>query len=122
MIISVNIFSSMHAFFAVYPCEQINSVLGEKGTLKYYPGCAPYYDGSVTDQRVIVTPNFNGADPMEIAAALGTAFGTAGWLAFWIHAIIVEVYVSPLTSSSCHSDEDQNADKRTTASHDSRRV
>ncbi|KAK4556838.1 hypothetical protein LTR86_005818 [Recurvomyces mirabilis] len=93
MIISANIFGSMHAFFAVYPCEQINFVMGEQGTLKFYPGCASYYDGSAMDQKVRVRPNFNGTDPMEIAASLGVAFGTAGWLAFVIHAVIIEVYL-----------------------------
>jgi hypothetical protein len=93
MFSSAAIISGYKSLATTYPCIQINSVLGERGTLALYPGCITYYDGSNLDQRVVVSPDFESENPLEIAAALGISFGTAGWLALWIHAIIVEVYV-----------------------------
>jgi hypothetical protein len=93
MFSSAAIISGYKSLAATYPCVQIDSVLGENGTLGMYPGCSTYYDGSNFDQRVVVSPDFESENPLEIAAALGISFGTAGWLALWIHAIVVEVYV-----------------------------
>lgn len=93
MFSSAAIISGYKSLATTYPCIQIDSVLGEDGTLALYPGCSTYYDGSDLDQRVVVSPDFESENPLEIAAALGISFGTAGWLALWIHAIIVEVYV-----------------------------
>ena len=93
MFSSAAIISGYKSLTATYPCVQIDSVLGEDGTLAMYPGCSAYYDGSNPDQRVVVSPDFESENPLEIAAALGISFGTAGWLALWIHAIVVEVYV-----------------------------
>ena len=93
MFSSAAIISGYYSLATTYPCVQIDSILGEDGTLAAYPGCITYYDGSKLDQRVVVSPDFESENPIEIAAALGLSFGTAGWLALWIHAIIVEVYV-----------------------------
>jgi hypothetical protein len=93
MFASAAIISGFTSLSTTYPCAQINFTLGEEGTLKYYPECIVYYNGTDLEQRVVVTPNFDSQNPIEIAAALGVSFGTAGWLALWIHAILVEVYV-----------------------------
>jgi hypothetical protein len=98
MYASAAIISGFTSLSTTYPCAQINFTLGKDGTLSYYPDCIAYYSGTHLGQRVVVTPNFNSENPIEIAAALGVSFGTAGWLALWIHAILVEVYVG--TSSS----------------------
>ena len=93
MFSSAAIISGYNSLAATYPCVQIDSVLGEDGTLALYPGCGSYYNGLNPEQRVVVSPDFESKNPIEIAAALGISFGTAGWLALWIHAVIVEVYV-----------------------------
>lgn len=93
MFSSAAIISGYTSLSTTYLCAQINFALGEEGTLAYDPACSAYYNGTNTEQRVIVTPNFDSEDPIEIAAALGISFGTAGWLALWIHAILIETYV-----------------------------
>ncbi|KAK3073826.1 hypothetical protein LTR53_004233 [Teratosphaeriaceae sp. CCFEE 6253] len=75
------------------PCAQINSIWGPHNTLRAYPGCAAYYDGTEPDQRVVVTAGFPNGSPVEISAALGLTFGAAGWVAWWLHAIMIEVYL-----------------------------
>jgi hypothetical protein len=99
MFASAAIISGFTSLSTTYLCAQINFTLGKQGTLSYYPDCIAYYNGIHPEQRVVVTPNFNSENPIEIAAALGVSFGTAGWLALWIHAMLIEVYVC--TSSSC---------------------
>jgi hypothetical protein len=93
MFASAAIISGFNSLSTTYPCAQISFTLGEEGTLSYYPDCITYYNGTNLGQRVVVTPNFDSKNPIEIAAALGVSFGTAGWLALWIHAILIEVYV-----------------------------
>jgi hypothetical protein len=99
MYASAAIISGFTSLSTTYPCAQINFTLGKEGTLSYYPDCIAYYNGTHLGQRVVVTPNFNSENPIEIAAALGVSFGTAGWLALWIHAILIEVYVCKSSSS-----------------------
>lgn len=95
MFSSAAIISMIGGFYTARPCAQINFLFGRDYTLQLYPGCLPYYQGKNPDQEVVVTANFDSTtNPMEIGAALGVSFGAAGWLAFWIHAIAIEVYVS----------------------------
>lgn len=93
MFSSAAIISRWTSLSTTYPCDQIDFMLGEEDTLAAYPDCIAYYDGTNLQQRVVVAPNFDSENPIEIAAALGVSFGTAGWLALWIHVIVVEVYV-----------------------------
>lgn len=86
------ILTSIGGFYIVRPCEQINSVLGKQGTLFFYPDCQAFYNGN-KHQQVVIEANQNSDDPMEISASFGVGFGAAGWLALWIHAIIVELYL-----------------------------
>jgi hypothetical protein len=93
MFSSAAIISSIGGFYTVRPCAQIASVVGKQGTLFFYPDCAPYVNGTNPNQQVIVEANFNSEDPIEIGASLGIPFGSAGWLSFWLHAVIVELYL-----------------------------
>ena len=76
------------------PCTKINSVLGPDMTVNTYPDCINFFNGTNKAQQVVVTANFNSLNPMEIGASLDISFGAAGWLALWIHAILIEFYVS----------------------------
>ena len=76
------------------PCGKIDSVLGQDFTLNLYPGCLAFYNGKNAAQEVVVAANFNSTDPMEISASLAISFGVSGWLALWIHVILIEFYVS----------------------------
>jgi hypothetical protein len=93
MFSSAAIISGYTSFSTTYPCAQIGFTLGEEGTSAAFPDCVMYYNGTNPEQRVVVYPNMDSENPIEIAAALGISFGTAGWLALWIHAILIEFYV-----------------------------
>lgn len=81
-------------FFSTIPCAKINFVLGKTGTLQFYPGCASFYRGNAGQKEVLTAANFNSANPIELTASLDINFGAAGFLALWIHAILIELYVS----------------------------
>jgi hypothetical protein len=79
---------------AVWSCAKVASTLVDPSLLLLeYPACAPYANGTNPAQLVPVTLDFGGSDA-TIGAALGVSFGAALWLAFNIHALGVEVYVS----------------------------
>lgn len=92
MFTSGPIISMIGGFFVIRPCAQINFVLGEKGTLHFYPDCQSFYNGN-QQKQIIVEADFFSQDPIALAASLGLPFGSAGWLAFWLHAIIIEFYL-----------------------------
>ena len=93
MFSSAAIISQIGGFAVIRTCAQIAFVVGPKGTLFFYPDCAPYLNGTNPQQQVIVEADYNSANPLEISASIGIGFGSAGWLAFWLHAIIVEFYL-----------------------------
>lgn len=91
---AAQIISQIGGYYDARPCEQIEYILGsQEESVNAYPGCAPYFNGSDPSKQVAVEANFNG-DPVQLTVALGSNFGSAMWLAFAIHAIGVEVYVS----------------------------
>lgn len=55
-------------------------------------------DGGHSNLHVAVRADMNGEVP-EIAAALGLGFGAGAWLAFFLHAVGVEIYVCIFFSS-----------------------
>lgn len=87
------IISLLGGWFTTRPCTQIASVVGPNGAVALYPICEAWRNGSAPEQRAIVEANYPGGNPLEISAALGITFGAAGWLALWLHAIAVEVYL-----------------------------
>jgi len=87
--------SSASRWYVERPCAQINAIWGSNNTLSAYSACSAYYDGSDPDYRVAVKSGYpTSSSPVEIAATFGSTFGGAGWLALWLHAILIEVYVS----------------------------
>ena len=93
MFSSAAIISSIGGFYTTRPCAQIASILGKAGTLAYYPACLPFFQGKNNALQVIVEAGFPNGNPVEIAAGLGISFGSAGWLSFWLHAVIIEFYL-----------------------------
>ncbi|KAK3070196.1 hypothetical protein LTR53_010891 [Teratosphaeriaceae sp. CCFEE 6253] len=93
MIISAQVISTSSEWFTTRPCAQINSALGRSGTLAFYPACGSYFDGTSPDKRVIVSPDFESDNPIELSAALAVPFGTAGLTALVLHTIAVELYL-----------------------------
>lgn len=70
--------------------------------LSSYPACASYVDGSNLDQVAAVHANMNGESAANAGAALDLNFGMALWIAFAIHAIGIEIYVSCLPGKCDH--------------------
>ncbi|KAK3686908.1 hypothetical protein LTR37_019350 [Vermiconidia calcicola] len=108
------IISHLNGYYVTKPCAVINSVIGPEGTLAYYPEwydtlnmisheisadrtqqnvSQPFFDGTNLYERVIVKATNYSEDPLEISAAAGIGFGAAGWVALWLHAIAIEVYL-----------------------------
>lgn len=94
MIIAAQIVSQIGGYYDARPCEQVEDIFGSpEESMAAYPDCAPFFNGSDPSKQVAVEANFNG-NPVQLAVALGSNFGPAMWLAFAIHAIGVEIYVS----------------------------
>ncbi|KAF7192133.1 hypothetical protein HII31_06519 [Pseudocercospora fuligena] len=79
--------------FTTRRCAQIASVVRPNGAVALDPICEAWRNGSASEQGAIVEANYPGGHTLEISAALGITFGAAGWLAFWLHANAVEVYL-----------------------------
>ena len=98
--------TSNRDYHIVWSCAKIASTLLDQSLLvQGYPLCASYADGSNLDQVSPVSLDFSGSDA-NIGAALDVSFGVALWLAFNIHALGIEVYVSSrLIPCTCLADE-----------------
>ncbi|KAJ1713543.1 hypothetical protein NYO67_4257 [Aspergillus flavus] len=100
MIISTVIISISPKYYMAQPCDKIDFIIGREQTLESYPDCASFYNGSRPDQNVLVLGDFNGnAD--KIGTALNLNFGMAFWLALFLHAIGVEIYLQ-MTPKESH--------------------
>ena len=80
--------------YVTRPCAQVASVLGQGGTLAYYPTCSSFFDGTDPTMRVIVKGDLSSNNPVELGASLAIPFGAAGWLSLLLHTIAIETYVS----------------------------
>lgn len=81
--------------YAVWSCAKIAATISKDMDLVLaYPACASYADGSNLDQVSAVLADMGGASAANAGAALNVNFGMALWLAFAVHAVGVEVYVS----------------------------
>ena len=93
MIISARIISMTGGFSVPRPCGQIEFLLGPNKTQALYPECQTFFNGT-EDAVALVKADFTSKNAMEIGASMGMSFGSAGWIALWLHAIAIEVYVS----------------------------
>ena len=78
------------------PCAELAYIANETGRpLKslhaQYPVCAPNANLSV-DNMAVVKAQYKGS-PEQIGASLGISFGMAMWLALFIHAAGIEIYL-----------------------------
>ncbi|KAH7056943.1 hypothetical protein B0J12DRAFT_568745 [Macrophomina phaseolina] len=92
--ITARIVSAQGRYFTARPCAQLDYMFNSQmeETLRHYPDCVRFYDGSNAEQHVVVNARF-GTHVAEVGAALGLGFGMAMWLALALHAIGVEVYL-----------------------------
>ena len=78
------------------PCAELKYIANETGRplnslYAQYPVCAPNANLSV-DNIAVVKAQFKGS-PEQIGASLGISFGMAMWLALFIHAAGIEIYL-----------------------------
>lgn len=82
-----------------FPCTVIEYLVGAVGpanrTSELYPGCQAYMAGRDSDAWAIVRADMDDENsPLGAAAALQHGFSTGMVVAFSLHAILVELYVS----------------------------
>jgi hypothetical protein len=76
------------------PCAKVFFLVGsEQRTLKQHPECEAYFSGQDVNKVVLVPATMDGNGSNTIAI-LSMGFGAAFWLAFTLHALGVEIYVS----------------------------
>lgn len=96
MILSALI-TSNQGYYAVWSCAKILSTYSDKSMgalLEDYPSCVPFANGSNPEQVAPVSAGFAGGSSANVGAALNISFGAALWLAFNLHALGIEIYVS----------------------------
>ncbi|WPH04710.1 Hypothetical protein R9X50_00760300 [Acrodontium crateriforme] len=91
LIITALIISRLDSFNIAISCDQIAFSSGDEAAA-VYPGCNVTADGVWTGYTA-VHASF-GKSLIETAAAFQLSFGMAGWLAFLLHAIGVELYLN----------------------------
>lgn len=96
MIVAVMILSNIGGYVSAQPCDKIEYILKSVNTTTtLYPECSSFFSGGNPAQQAIVNANYYGTNAVEIAAAFNITFGAAFWLAFAMHAVGIEIYVSP---------------------------
>lgn len=97
MIIATVIISQIGRYYAVWPCAKIEFTLSDPSTLvSAYPSCAEYANSTNPSAVSLVAASLGRKDSTAatVGAGLGVPFGMALWLAFLMHAVGVEIYVS----------------------------
>ena len=86
---------AMPCYKIAYMYEQVvGSKAGPQATQGLYPVCAAYFSGSKPDQNAVVNANYKSPKgPEQAGAMLDMSFGMALWMAFWLHAVGVEIYL-----------------------------
>lgn len=65
----------------------------EELVLTVYPTCESFLNGTNPGQHAVVSATVAGG-PEQAAAVLDITFGMSFWMAFVLHAVGIEVYVS----------------------------
>lgn len=91
LIISTLILTRIGGYYRAMPCQEIAFLVHPQSKLQNaYPQC--FLPNGTIDGWVAVRAHFNGNVP-QISTSLGLTFGAAGWLALFLHAIGVEIYL-----------------------------
>ncbi|ATY62563.1 hypothetical protein A9K55_006957 [Cordyceps militaris] len=100
LLLGISIMVMLGGYWTTRACAQIDfTFAGDRNTtLSYYLDCEAWYDGAEPDKRVVVPVGT--ADLVQMAAALGVFFGTAGMLALFLYGVEVESYISSTTPVS----------------------
>jgi hypothetical protein len=87
---------SIHGgYYMAQPCDKIDFALkGKENVMQRYPECESFYSGTNTAQHAAVRAKIASSNVIEVSTAFNVTYGMSGWLAFVIHAVTVELYVS----------------------------
>ncbi|KAI1326616.1 hypothetical protein F5Y16DRAFT_374066 [Xylariaceae sp. FL0255] len=88
--------NSFPRYYAM-PCDKIHWILGGNvtGTVARYPECASFFSGENIQQHAAIRAAVTGAtSAVEAAAAVDSTFGMALFVAFLLHIIGVEIYLT----------------------------
>lgn len=89
-VISALIITMVGSYYQVQSCDEVAFIRGSMAkAVSLYPQCASM-PGSAP---LPVNANFN-AGPESIGASLGLNFGSAMWLAIFLHLVGVEIYLN----------------------------
>ena len=92
MIISTLIITNIGGYYRAMPCKQLAFTLDDPEQFaSAFPQCLNV--NGTTDGRIAVSADFNGIIP-QVGNSLDVTFGTAGWLALFLHAAGVEIYLA----------------------------
>lgn len=93
LIISATIISN-DGYLVPMSCDKVFSLTGSQNkTLQQHPDCEAYFSGQNPNKAVLVSATMDG-NGSNVTAVLSLGFGAAFWLAFTLHAVGVEIYVS----------------------------
>lgn len=94
MILAATIISSIGGYYHAQPCDKLEYMFkSANATVGLYPECAGYFSGQSPAQQAAVAANLGG-NVAEVASVFSATFGPAFWLAFALHAVGIEIYVS----------------------------
>lgn len=92
-ILATIIISTMSRYRLAMECAKLDYIIEDRVEMSStYPDCIAYFNGTQTDQAAVVQADFNGSVE-QIGASLDMTFGMAMWLALWLHAMGVEIYL-----------------------------
>ena len=93
MIISALIISKIGSYDTIMTCGEIFSIHGSSQAIqRLYPRCSQ--SGFTNNTLAIVQATFENGQPEQIGASLRMSFGMAMWMALFLHAIGVEIYLN----------------------------
>ncbi|KAL8709505.1 MAG: hypothetical protein Q9220_005747 [cf. Caloplaca sp. 1 TL-2023] len=93
MVLAALVASSMSGYYVTMTCGEIFSIFDTKQeALDHYAQCGQ--SGSTLDTLVIVQATFANGQLEQIAASLRLSFGMALWMALFLHAVGVEIYLN----------------------------
>ncbi len=111
MISSTAIISRAGRYQLPMECAKLDYMIEDRNsTLAAYPDCISFYNSSDPSKMALVQADFYGSFP-EVAASLNITFGMAMWMALFIHAVGVEIYLQ-LTPRESHRLRQVSYDKQ----------
>jgi uncharacterized membrane protein len=98
MVIAAAIITRTGGYWQVSSCDKVLFIHdGNTQVVEdLYPQCADRVPGD--NPRVIVAADMTGGLDEGIAASLGLSFGMASWIAIFLHAVGVEIYLNLTTT------------------------